>query len=97
MTSAAGIIGTAAVSALAAVGVAVSWVSIVSLLKGLFLGMQLTGALGVAGMVDSGFSSYFDYDSLAYADGSLPQFPNDWLTEFIQRLDQQDLNEWRKS
>jgi hypothetical protein len=97
MTAAVGVVVTAAVSALAAVGVAVSAVAMATLIKGLLLGLKLTVALEAAGLTNVGFSSYFDYDSLAYEDGSLPLFPQDWLIEFIQRLNQQDLNEWRES
>lgn len=97
MTAAVGVIATAAVSALAAAGVAVSVVAMATLIKGLVLGLKLTAALEAAGLANVGFSSYFDYDSLALEDGSLPLFPKDWLTQFIPRLDQQDLNEWRKS
>jgi hypothetical protein len=84
MTAAVGVVVTAAVSALAAVGVAVSAVAMATLIKGLLLGLKLTVALEAAGLTNVGFSSYFDYDSLAYEDGSLPLFP-------------QDLNEWRES
>lgn len=97
MIAAAGVIATAAVTALAAIGVAVSAVAMAGLIKGLLMGLKVTVALEAAGLTNVGFSSYFDYDSLPQADGSLPQFPKGWLIEFIQRLDQEDLNEWRKS
>ncbi len=97
MTAAVGVIVTAAVAALAAIGVAVSAVAMATLIKGLLMGLKVTVALQAAGLTNIGFSSYFDYDTLAFEDGSLPQFPQNWLVEFIQRLDQQDLNEWRKS
>lgn len=97
MTAAVGVIVTAAVAALAAIGVVVSAVAMATLIKGLLMGLKVTVALQAAGLTNIGFSSYFDYDTLAFEDGSLPQFPKAWLIEFIQRLDQQDLNEWRKS
>lgn len=97
MTAAVGVIVTAAVAALAAIGVAVSAVAMATLIKGLLMGLKVTVALQAAGLTNVGFSSYFDYDTLAFEDGSLPQFPKNWLVEFIQRLDQEDLNEWRKS
>ncbi len=97
MTAAVGVVVTAAVTALAAVGVAVSAVAMATLIKGLLFGLKVTVALQAAGLTNVGFSSYFDYDPLAEEDGSLPQFPKNWLIEFTQRLDQQDLNEWRKS
>lgn len=97
MTAAAGVVATAAVTALAAAGVAVSAVAMAGLIKGLLMGLKVTVALEAAGLTNVGFSSYFDYDSLPQADGSLPQFPKGWLIEFIQQLDQEDLNEWRKS
>ncbi len=97
MTAAVGVIVTAAVTALAAVGVAVSAVAVATLIKGLLFGLKLTVALQAAGLTNVGFSSYFDYDTLAFEDGSLPQFPKNWLVEFIQRLEEQDLHEWRKS
>jgi hypothetical protein len=97
MTAAVGVIVTAAVTALAAIGVAVSAVAMATLIKGLLMGLKVTVALQAAGLTNVGFSSYFDYDTLAFEDGSLPQFPKNWLVEFIQRLEEQDLNEWRKS
>ncbi len=97
MTAAVGVIVTAAVTALAAVGVAVSAVAMATLIKGLLFGLKVTVALQAAGLTNIGFSSYFDYDPLADEDGSLPLFPKSWLIEFIQRLDEQDLKEWRKS
>ena len=93
-----GIVATAAVSALAAVGVVVSLVAMTTLLQGLLLGMTVTAAAQAAGITNVLFSSAFDYGSVADPnDKTLVGFPKGWLVKFIQRLDQQDIDEWRKS
>ncbi|NMB89263.1 MAG: hypothetical protein GYA17_12960 [Chloroflexi bacterium] len=95
--AAAGVIGTAVVNAMVAVGVIFGEAAIATLIMGLLSGLPVTAALELAGLADLGFSSYFDYDSLTFSDDSIPLFPRDWLIDFIPRLDQQDLNAWRKS
>ena len=97
MTAAAGIVGTLAVSALAATGTLVTLVSVITLIKALLLGMTVTAALEMAGLADIFVSGEFDYDLALYSNNTLLLFPEDWLTQFIPRLDQQDLNEWRQS
>lgn len=69
----------------------------VALLRALLLGMTAASAVEAAGLTDILISSTVDYGTVASpVDNSVELFPRLWLTEFIPRLDQQDLDEWRK-
>ncbi len=96
--AAAGIVATAAASALAAAGVVVSAVALTTLIRCILLGMTVTSAMQAAGLTNITISSAIPYGSTVDPnDQTLVGFPKKYLIEFIQRLDQQDLNEWRKS
>ncbi len=67
-------------------------------LNSLLLGMKISAALQAAGLTNIAVSSAFDYGSVADPnDQTVEGFQKTWLIEFIQRLNQKDLNEWRKS
>jgi hypothetical protein len=66
-------------------------------LDGLLIGLKVHVALEAAGLLNVVVSSNIEYGSEAIPpDHSLVKFDKLWLYKFIQRLDQQDLNKWRK-
>ena len=98
MAASVGFIATIAVSYFAAVGVAVSLVAMATLIRCLLIGMTVTAALDEAGIINLFVSNAIPYGSEAIPpDQTLVGFHHLWLLEFIQCLDLQDLNKWRKA